>query len=289
MTEFENTLSKITNLSESTKGTYISMYKRLMKLTENTPILNMSEQSIINAINIESIPPNSQNSLFTIALVIRRNNNASYEKLVKFRDNTLIKKIHERKLEKNLVLKDELPSKKVLDTYLKKLYLEKDYVGYIINFLLLNYGVRNKDLNCIITADKEVTFLANKKSKLNYLYVTKKYVLYIRRDYKTYDTYGEKKHKIERRPFVESCLNLLDHNYDVPLLRLSSGEPISEESVNKIVQRKTYNELGEGKYFKINIMDAKKDRNIKRIRDLSASRGTSLETVFREYDIDNEN
>lgn len=288
MSELDNVLSTATTLGEKTKATYTSTYKRLMRLTGGKALLNMSEKSIIADIDVEGIPPNSKELLTTVSIVIRRQNNASFERLINFRDNTLKKRIHERKLAKNLELKDELPTKDVLEIYMKKLYIEKDYTGYVINFLLLNFGVRNMDLHCLITTDKEVTLKSNENSKINYLYVTKKYVMYIRNNYKTFATYGRKTNKIERRPFVIACNALLQDHFDVPLLKLDSGEAVSEKSINKVVQRRTYNELGEGKIFKINILDAKKARNIKRIRELAASRGTSIETVFRQYDISGE-
>jgi len=55
----------------------------------------------------------------------------------------------------------------------------------------------------------------------------------------------------------------------------------------KVIQRKTYNSIGEGKYFKVQIQDLKSQRNIKRIKELANSRGTDLQVVFNQYDIDN--
>jgi len=60
---------------------------------------------------------------------------------------------------------------------------------------------------------------------------------------------------------------------------------VSEDSVGKIIQRKTFKSLGEGKYYKINILDAKKNNNLKRIRELAKTRGHSLDTLFKDYDI----
>ncbi len=285
--ELTKTLTNLDGSSKTSKGVYRSLYKRLMGLSGDKKLLDMSETNIIKLFDDESIPPKSQEALANVAAMIRNNNGASHSKINKFKDTTIKKRILAYKMEKNKALKDTLPDKKELDNYLKSLFVDKDYVGYIINFLLLNYGVRNKDLNCIITGDSDVIFKGH-DTKHNYLYVTFRYVFYVRNDYKTYETYGRKVLKIERRPFQTACKALLDGNYDIPLLKLKNDEPISEDSVGKIVQRHTYNELGEGKYMKILVMAAKKDGNIKRIEELSKSRGTAIETILTEYDIDNQ-
>lgn len=285
--ELEKALSTLDAAGKKSKSIYKSLYKRLMRLSGDKKLLDMSETKIIKLFDDESIPPKSQESLANVAFIVRKKNDASYSKITKFRDTTIKKRIFAYKMEKNKVLKDTLPEKKVLDSYLKSLSTDKDYVGYIINFLLLNYGVRNKDLNCIITGDSDVMLKAH-DAKLNYLYVTHKYVVYIRNDYKTFETYGKKAIKIERRAFQTACKALLDGNYDIPLLKLKNDEPISEDSVGKIVQRHTFNELGEGSYMKILIMAAKKDGNIKRIQELSKSRGTDFETILSHYDVDNQ-
>ena len=145
---------------------------------------------------------------------------------------------------------------------------------------MLRYGVRNKDLNLILTKNKDVISVGD-KSKVNYLYITQKYVYFVRNDYKTFETYGKQKHRLEKSQFNRAVKAVLGDEYEKPLL----GQGVSEDSVSKIIQRNTYNELGEGKYFKIQLRDLKKQGNIKRIRELAKSRGTDLETVFQEYDI----
>ena len=60
---------------------------------------------------------------------------------------------------------------------------EDKYRDYIINYLLINYGVRNADINLLITTDKSVTLKRN-TLKQNYLYCTPRYIIYQRNDYK---------------------------------------------------------------------------------------------------------
>jgi len=286
--ELEHAFNINETLGDNSKMIYRSVYRRFLKLSDHTKVLDLSETNIIKLVNDDSIPPKSQESLLDVAVLVRRSNNANYEKILKYKTVQLKKSIDKHKLEKNEKLKDELPDKKQIERYIKTLLNNKDYVSYIVNYLLLTYGVRNLDLNLILTSDKDVTLKAN-SSQINYLYITSTYVMFIRNNYKTHKTYGQKKIKIVKKSFLNACKELLGDNYDKPLLTLKNGNEISEDSIGRVVQEMTYNNIGEGMYFKVNISNAKQSNNIKRIRDLSNHRGTAIETVFSEYDIDNKN
>ncbi len=286
MNELDEALEKNKTIGESTKRVYSSNYRRLLRLTDGELILPMSQDRIIKFIHQDSIPAQSQNGLLSVVLTIRNNNGLKNDKLIKFRDSTLYNEKFADKRIKNIKLKDELPNMEDLEKYTRSLYNDGDYVGYIINFLMLRFGLRNKDLNLVITNNQDVTYV-NDKSKINYLYVTKKYITYIRNDYKTHSTYGKQKHKIQKSLFTRAVKEVIGDEYEKPLLHLKSGDSISEESLAKVIQRKTYNGLGETKYLKTQIQDLKNQGNIKRIRELAKARGTDLEIIFKEYDIDN--
>tara|TARA_E500000305_G_scaffold111886_2_gene128769 strand:- start:2551 stop:3417 length:867 start_codon:yes stop_codon:yes gene_type:complete len=286
MSEIEQAININKSIGDATKRSYNSNYKRLMKLTDNEPVLNMSQERLIKTIHnpSDNIPPHSVNALLSIILYIRKSKELSNDKLIKFRDTTLFQEKLAHKEMKNKKLEDELPSFENIEDYTKTLYKKEQYVPYIVNFLMLRFGVRNKDINLVITNNQEITFVGD-KSKVNYLYVTKKYITYVRNDYKTHSTYGKQKHKIEKSQFTRAVKAVLGDDYEKPLLKLADGDSVSEDSVSKIIQRYTYNGLGEGKYFKIQIQELKKQGNIRRIRELAKNRGTDLETVFQEYDI----
>ena len=284
MAELEQAIEINKSIGDATKRSYKSMYKRLMKLSNDEPVLNMSEDRLIKTINQDGIPPQSKNALLSVVIYIRKSKGLTNDKIIKFRDTTLFKEKLAYKEQKNKTLEEELPSLENLENYTKTLFKNEQYVPYIVNFLMLRFGLRNKDLNLVITNNQDVTFVGD-KSKVNYLYVTKKYVVMVRNDYKTHGTYGKQKHKIEKSQFTRAVKAFLGDEYEKPLLQLPDGDGVSEDSVSKIIQRFTYNNLGEGKYFKIQIQDLKKQGNIRRIRELSKSRGTDLETLFQEYDI----
>jgi len=285
--EIELALAKNHTLSESSRRIYTANYKRLLRLTDKEPILNISEERLLRIIDIDiNSPPQSKNSLISVAMIIRKENGLESKKLSRYRGGILLKKKEaDKKIKNEKLLHDDIGTIKDLQKYTKLLYTNKDYVGYIVNTLLLKFGVRNKDINCIITLDKRVTYKDN-PAKVNYLYVTQKYILFIRNDYKTFSTYGKKINKLEILPFTRAVNFVLGDNFETPLLSLNNDEPVSENSVSKIVQRHTFREFGEGKYFKIQILDLKKQGNIDRIIELSRSRGTDLMTVFDEYDLE---
>ncbi len=284
--EFQDALAMNTAIGTATRKVYGYHYNRLMRLTDNEKLLPMSEDRLISVINNDDIPPQSANGMLSVILLIRRANGLPVDKLVKYRETTLYDAKIAHKRIQNIKLKDELPNTEDINKYIRYLYNTKDYVGYIINYLMIRYATRNKDLNIIITRNPDVV---KKKddSNVNYLYITRSYVTYIRNDFKTISTYGKKKHRIDNALFNKAVTALLGDEYETPLLQLNDGEPISEESLAKVIQRKTYNSIGEGKYFKVQIQDLKSQRNIKRIKELANSRGTDLQVVFNQYDIDN--
>jgi len=284
MEELDLALEKNRSIGAATKRVYGSNFRRLMRLTDNEPVLNISEDRLIKIIHRDDIPPQSQNGLLSVIMTIRNSKDLKSDKLIKFRDTTLFNEKMAQKEKKNAKLVDELPSLSDIEEYTRSLYKKEDYVGFIINFLLLRFGIRNKDLNIVLTHNQDVTYV-NDKSKINYIYITKTYTTFIRNDYKTYSTYGKQKHKIIKSNFTRAVKEVIGDEYEKPLLLLADGDAISEESLSKVIQRKTYNGLGEGKYFKIQIQDLKEQGNIKRIRELSKTRGTDLETIFQEYDI----
>ena len=285
LNEVQQALENNTTLSSSSKSVYRSNYKRLMSITDNEPIKNFSQKRIIEILDNADIPASSKNGMVTIVLLIRNMDELDSEKIIEFREKKVRRDRYKEKEAQNRKLQLDLPSLDTLEKYTKHLLNEGDYVSYIVNFLLLRFGVRNRDLNILITTDKSKTYVGN-KAKMNYLYVTHKYITYIRNDYKTFDTYGRKVHKMELRLFVRAVKEVLGDKVEVPLLASRENDDvISESSLSQTIQRKTFDQLGEGKYFKIILQDLKKKGNIKKIRDIAKTRGTDLETIFAEYDI----
>ena len=83
MSEIDEAIKNNRTVGESTKKTYISVYKRLLKLNDDKPILSTSEDNIIKSIHREDIPPQSQNILLSVAIYIRRNKDLKVDLIFK--------------------------------------------------------------------------------------------------------------------------------------------------------------------------------------------------------------
>ena len=92
-------------------------------------------------------------------------------------------------------------TKEQLSSEIEKFYEKGMYKHYIISYLVYNFNVRNTDLNMILC------FRKPDDNKHNYLYVEQdsknkiKPCYFVRNNYKTQKTYGQKIHKITSRKF----------------------------------------------------------------------------------------
>jgi len=63
-----------------------------------------------------------------------------------------------------------------------------------------------------------------------------------------------------------------------------NGSPISDNSLSKIIQRMTYNDLGEINYFKIIMKSLNNEKDaINKLHFFSKSRGSDLSTLLEYY------
>ena len=151
---------------------------------------------------------------------------------------------------------------------------------YIINYLFINYGFRNKDINL-----KYVDKLPEDKPE-NYMVEVNKGVKLSINDYKTDKQYGEKVFFIRDSKFMKELrkLKLKDGDY---LISSPSGKKYSISNFNDIILKYSIDQLGETNIFKILMKDLIDKKDYKRIEELSVSRGTSLQTLIRSYNVYN--
>ena len=273
--DFEEYLANL-KLSPFTKKSYLYAYNKLNNsgLFER-PIETTGEDVIIKIIQQMTDNPNTASALLNVCLLIKKENNKPYENLVKFRDQLkgLIERHHNAK---NSTI--SLPSYNDLIKHMNDAYLQKDYLKYMINYLLIHYGVRNKDLNCLIVRDKR-----DAMGEDNYLVVLKSRVLFIRNNYKTVAKYGRKQITIINRRFYSSLSALLCGKAVIPLLLNAKGERIPEGSLGTLIQSNTLDEIGEGNIAKILMLHYAGD--YEKLRELSNYRGTDAGTLIQRYNI----
>lgn len=146
---------------------------------------------------------------------------------------------------------------------LDELYNDGEWKKYIINYLLFHFHTRNKDLNVTIVKRKMDT----KDENTNYLWLKKKAVDFIRKDYKTKDLYGNKTYTITDPKFIAAVkqygeTNLLNTNNLAREVKNNTIDKLTESQVNKIF------------IYSLPITE---------LSHISQSRGTSLQTLVDRY------
>ena len=181
---------------------------------------------------------------------------------------------------RNAKLNETLPTLKEHTTFVDGLYdltdLEK-IRAYVINKLILNCYVRNKDLVAkIITKKGQLKHIADDE---NYLHIQKNKVTFVRRNYKTAKTYGEKIDddcvgKNEKTKFVKALRAILNMSGDNNLIP-------DVGNLADYVIRNT-NNLGETKLLK---MSLKAKNSLADATKIGEKRGTALPTLQQNYNL----
>ena len=260
--------SKIT---EQTKKTYTNISKNLdfNILTKQALIVKKLKDADRN--------PNTTAIYLNIVILVRRHRNEGTDKLIKYR-NSLRDEIIKLRKENLKKVKDDLPTYQELEESLDKM----SGLSYVINYLFLKYGVRNKDLNLL-----HVTKLPDKQDENeNYLMHNKRRTSLIINDYKTDGNYGTKKIEISDKRFNKELkdMKLQDGSYLMPK---KNGDKMKLSTFNEKIKSLSLKNLGEAKIFKVVIAHLIDKRDYNKIEALSATRGTSLSTVLKSYNVYN--
>ena len=279
--EMDYVLNQNESIKQSSKTQYRNVYKRWLEVSDRQ-IKNCSETSVINILGKIECASNTKNTVVSAILMIRKFYDLPIQKIQRWRDTKLRVLIDQSKVAADKITAEMLPTMNQLNNYVKKLYKEKQWLPYIINFMLVKYCVRNIDLNCFITQDKTMMQRAGNNDKNNLLYISPTYVVYIRRDYKTYDTYGEKRIAIRSVPFRNALLNFLDDRPDGWLFG-AGDKTMTQPSISNYIMQHSYGGLGEGRVAKAVLSYYAQKGDINSIRRISKSRGTNLETLIDFY------
>jgi len=275
MSELESFVASVEGKSANTIKTYKSQYNKLYKLLGKN-IGETSEAKLLSNIDrIDNV--NGRQALINIAIQIRRLNKLSVVKLEAQREknkHTLIDNIKDT----NLKLQNSLPSYKVLVEYMEALYEASSWTDYIINYLLINYQVRNLDLLFDIVKLKRDT----KDTTKNYIWLSPKKAVYIRNVYKTAGTYHKK------------IITITDPKFMTAMKRVFACQKHNEtcgvfipnpDQLGYYISKATYKQIGEGAYFKVVVAHFRD--NLDKIKEISENRGTNITTILGSYDIAN--
>lgn len=277
MSELEHLETFLQNKSKNTVVNYRRQYKKLRELLDKD-ISTTGEKIILLAVKTVD-NANSKQALLNIGIVVKKLYDKPHSVLVNERDkNKLLVDIQTK--ETNVDLQTKLPPFKKILEYTDKLYDDNKFIEYIINYLLTNYFVRNKDLLFEIVERKKDMIDPNK----NYIWKPKnnKRVNYVRQDYKTVNIYGRKSIDITEPKFILAIKRVFNcQKYSLPC-----GDIIPTESqVGYYVKQMTMNELGENNYYKSAIEYYRDD--LQKLKQMTMYRGSSLDVMSRSYDIKN--
>ena len=266
-------IEKIKSEKKVSEGT-IKTYKNI---GTNLPFNLLSTQpTIIKKLKELYDNPNTLQLYLNMIILVRRHNEEETDKLIKFRNSLRDEIIESRK--KNLdSLDDSLPKVDYIMQELENL----NGIRYILNYLMINHALRNKDINL-----KFVKSLPENKTE-NYLMLKGKNVILDINDYKTDDKYGTKEIKISNEKFVNEIkkLKLNDGDY---LLPMKNGDKIKNTSTfNDKILNLTIDKLGQNKLVKIVIKDLLNNKSFDKLEKMSKDRGTSLDILLKSYNLHN--
>jgi len=249
--------------------------KTYENIGNNLPFSLLLSQSLIEKKLKELYTnPNTLQLYLNMIILIRRHLDHDNDKLIKLR-NSLKDKIIAKRKENLDKLDDKLPSY----DYIKKELDNLTGIRFILNYLILNHGLRNKDLNMVfvksLPKDKFDNYILNKG----------KYILLDINDYKTQETHGNKQIKITDEKFIAEFKKLkLKDNF--PLLPMKCGMRVTATSTfnDKIISL-SINKLGQNKLFKIRVKDLLENKDFNKLEQLADDRGTSLGVILKSYNL----
>ena len=259
--EFDVFMASIDGKSKATIKSYTTQYRKLKKALGDKDISESSQKTIIDVAQQEE-KANSKQALINIGILVRRLYKLNVETLEKERESTKNEIVGQVK-EKNAEIKDDLPSLDELEEYTEYLYENKKWFEYIINYLLINYQTRNKDLDFTIVGLKRDT----KDKDKNFMWLERGRVTFIRNNYKTSNTYGTKTDVISDEKFVTALKRMktkIGGNTFIP----------NPDDPSYYVKKSTYKQIGEGAYFKVLVNTNRGD--LQKLKSMGESRGTCL-------------
>ena len=263
-------IEKQDKISDQTKKTYLQTAKTLpFNITTSQPTIIKKLKELYNN-------PNTLSLYLNMIILVRRHLNLEHEKLIKLR-NDLRDAIIKLRKENMTSTKSELPTYNEINEKLNELV----GIRYILNYLLITYGLRNKDINLLY-----VNKLPSNKEDENYLVQTKNSIKLDINDYKTDNTFGNKSITITDKKFKEQ-LNKLDLKDNTYILPKRDGSKLKVNSFNDKVLSLTIDGLGETKIFKILVKHLLDKKDFNKLEDLVNSRGTSLSTIMKSYNVYN--
>ena len=270
--EFTDFISKMDRPpTESTLKSYKSQYVTI-RANFDKPIKQVSNKDLLEFIDNsktkggKDTTVNTKKNLLNVMVMVKKQvSDKEYKELHDAREklrgdvDTQIKDKHE---------KMDLDSMVKYDDLLKYLNVQNN-TSYIINYLLLYYCVRNRDLDLTISE-----YSGEIPDSGNHLLIDKDKIIFVRNDYKTFSTHGQLKFDINGKTFVKTVKNM----YDVGDTKL-----LKTKALDKQIRLYTLKGLSETEICKIVVHHFLMNNKYSEVFEISKRRGTSIDTLLQNY------
>lgn len=263
-------IKKEKKVSEGTIKTY-------KNVGESLPFNLLSNQTvIIKKLKELYSNPNTLQLYLNMIILVRRFANEETDKLIKLRNSLKdeIIKIRKDNLDN---LDQKLPSFDYIKTELDNL----NGIRYILNYLIINHGLRNGSINLKFV--KTLPPIADRNE--NYIMLKGKEVLLNINSYKTEEKYGSKQFRIKDTKFIEELKKLNLKPNDYLFAKKDKSKITNTSTFNDKILNLTINKLGQNKLFKIVVKDTLNRKDFDKLEQLSLDRGTSLEVLLKSYNL----
>ncbi len=236
-----------------------------------------TQRTIIKKLKELYTNPNTIQLYLNLIILVRRYNDKETNQLIAFRNSLKDKIIKERKDNLN-TMNDNLPTYETIKDKLNNMH----GIMYIINYLIFNIGLRNKDINL-----KFVNTLPSEEDE-NYIQLKNNKVILTITDYKTDKKYGTKKININDTRFINELKNLNLVNQEYIISKKDNSKINNISTFNEKLIKLSIDKLGQ-KLLKINIKKLLDGNNYKEIETIGKNRGTSLSVLLTSYNLMNNN
>jgi hypothetical protein len=264
-------------VTAGTEKAYRSQYLTI-RSNFDKPLNQVSNKDFIDYLNSattkggKEISTNTKKNIMNVMVMVKKQvSEEEYRELYELREklredvNTELKEKHEN-LDTDAIIKyDELVQFLKLQTN----------ASYIINYILLYYCTRNRDLDLTIAE-----YSGEIPDTGNWLLIDDDKVIFVRNDYKTYNTYGRLVFDINQKTFIKSVKQLYKKN-DTKLLK--------SKTFDKEIRNYTMKSLSETEICKIVVHHFLTNNRYSEILEISKRRGSSLDALLQNYNFNYKN
>ena len=260
-------------VTPGTTKAYRSQYL-IIRANFDKPLNQVSNSEFINYLDNattkggKEISTNTKKNLMNLMVMVKKQvDEKEYKELYEMREklrgdvSTELKEKHENLDVDSMIKYDELVQ------YLKL----QTNASYIINYILLYYCTRNRDLNLTIAE-----YSGEIPKEDNWLLIDADKVIFVRNDYKTYNTYGQLVFDINQKLFIK---------YVKQLYKKGDTKLLKSKGLDKEIRGYTMKGLSETEICKIIVYHFLTNNRYSEVLEISKRRGTSLDALLQNYNV----